>query len=236
LITSLLISVLGCGSEDESSPQASSSQQKPASPAAQVSEPDVDKLIADGIRLFVNTKYAASIEEFGKAIQLDDQNAIAYRIRARSHMYMGGYWSKIDRTSSHRNIRLDSEQAPSSQDHFQKALADLERATHLDSSDFKTQHMMGTCLRNLNETDRALAAFDEAIRLAPDDAAAHYHRGVFHFFKRRWVQADADFTRAIDLDSKLDCAFVGRATLKLGIGDIPGALADFDAAIQLDDM
>jgi len=64
-------------------------------PPTQVSESDVDELIADGKRLFEKDDYAAAIEAFSKAIALDDQNAVAYRERARARMFADGYGVRV---------------------------------------------------------------------------------------------------------------------------------------------
>jgi tetratricopeptide (TPR) repeat protein len=73
------------------------------------------------------------------------------------------------------------------------------------------------------ETDRALADFDEAIRLDPKPGGVYYNRGLAHVRKRQWDRALADFhevTRrslsdkfwaGAGLQSRADClAMAGR--------------------------
>ena len=56
ILATLMVGLLGCGSDDESQPQASSGDEKSASTPAQVDVSEVDKLIADGKRLFDKKK------------------------------------------------------------------------------------------------------------------------------------------------------------------------------------
>lgn len=51
--------------------------------------------------------------------------------------------------------------------------------------------------------DAAIACFDEAIRLNPNDAAAYFNRGLAYLKKGDEDKAAADFKRAKELDSNI---------------------------------
>jgi tetratricopeptide (TPR) repeat protein len=52
---------------------------------------------------------------------------------------------------------------------------------------------------NGSDLDRALADFNESIRLAPKDAVNYQHRGTCYFLRREFDHAIADYTESIRL-------------------------------------
>jgi tetratricopeptide (TPR) repeat protein len=82
--------------------------------------------------------------------------------------------------------------------------------------------------------DRALADFDQAIRLNPADVPAYVDRGIAYSAKGDHERAAADFDQAIRLDPKHAVAYANRGTLYLEMGDYDRAIPDLDRAIQLD--
>jgi tetratricopeptide (TPR) repeat protein len=81
---------------------------------------------------------------------------------------------------------------------------------------------------------RAIAEFDEAIRLDPKLTAAYWQRGISHASKADHARAIADYEQAILLDPQLADAYYGRGFSKSMQGDHDGAIADYNQAIRLD--
>ena len=80
--------------------------------------------------------------------------------------------------------------------------------------------------------DRAIADFDRAIQLKPDDAVAYANRGWAYDDKGDYDRAIADFDRAIQLKPDYADAYAGRGWA-YAKGDYDRAIADYDRAIQL---
>ena len=49
--------------------------------------------------------------------------------------------------------------------------------------------------------ERAIVDFTEALRLRPDDALAHYNRGIAYLHLKQYEQAIPDFNEAIRLNA-----------------------------------
>src|SRR5262245_22952130 len=81
--------------------------------------------------------------------------------------------------------------------------------------------------------DRAIADFDQAIRLQPDSALAYHHRGNAWSGKGELDRALADYEAAIRLDPNNPGSFRDRGILRRHHGDLDGALVDLDHAIRL---
>ncbi|MEU8789985.1 tetratricopeptide repeat protein [Streptomyces sp. NPDC048643] len=89
-------------------------------------------------------------------------------------------------------------------------------------------------LRNAGEYERALAEYDRAIDIDPDEARVHYGRGVTHQLLGDHPAALAAFDRADELRPDTGWIIAGRAeTLRLA-ARFGEAVAGFDRAVALD--
>ena len=91
----------------------------------------------------------------------------------------------------------------------------------------------GRAYRAQADHDRAIADFDEAIRLDPARAFFLELRGNVWFERRDYQRAIADYDRALQVNPKLIPARVGRASAHFARGDLDAAIADYQAAIEL---
>src|SRR5712691_7888220 len=82
--------------------------------------------------------------------------------------------------------------------------------------------------------ERALADYDEAIKLAPHTALAFALRGEVRAKRREYDSAIADYERAIELEPNLASAFSNRGLAWASKGEFRLAIADYTKAIQLD--
>jgi lipoprotein NlpI len=84
------------------------------------------------------------------------------------------------------------------------------------------------------DLDRAIAEYDEAIRLDPNLAAAYNNRGVTYGAQGKFDRAVADYSETIRLDPKLTIAYSSRGIAYLYSGDLAEALDDVSRASELD--
>jgi tetratricopeptide (TPR) repeat protein len=84
------------------------------------------------------------------------------------------------------------------------------------------------------DNDRAIADYNEAIRLAPEAAKAYLNRGVAYRAKGDNDRAIADFNDAIRLDPRAAKAYLNRGVAYADRGDNDSAIADYTEAIRLD--
>jgi tetratricopeptide (TPR) repeat protein len=92
----------------------------------------------------------------------------------------------------------------------------------------------GWALYRLDREQEALADFDQAIDLAPDDQRALAYRGENYRWLGRYEEALADLTRAIDLNPEDGWATASRGETYRWLGRYEEALADLTRAIDLD--
>ncbi len=88
--------------------------------------------------------------------------------------------------------------------------------------------------RDKGDNDRAIADYNEAIRLDPKYAIAYNNRGIAYRAKGDNDRAIADYSEAIRLDPKYAVAFNNRGIAYRAKGDHDRAIADYSEAIRLD--
>jgi len=88
--------------------------------------------------------------------------------------------------------------------------------------------------RGKGDNDRAIADYDEAIRLEPKYALAYRNRGLVYSDKGDNDRAIADYDEAIRLDPKYAATYNSRGNAYRAKGDNGRAIADYDEAIRLD--
>ena len=81
--------------------------------------------------------------------------------------------------------------------------------------------------------DKAMADFNEAIRLNPNDAEAYYIRGVAYEDKGELDKAIADYTEGIRIDPKNAMAYKIRGDAYEDNGELDKAKADHDKASEM---
>jgi len=93
----------------------------------------------------------------------------------------------------------------------------------------------GSALLDKRDCDGALADFDAAVRLKPNEAAYHGGRGlVFYQCKRDYARALDAFSQVVRLTPNDAAAWDIRSNCRKLLGDLDGAIADDTKAIQLD--
>ena len=84
----------------------------------------------------------------------------------------------------------------------------------------------------MEDLDGALADFDEAVRLDPQDAVAFVNRGDVQDALGDFERAVANYNEAIRLDPQNAAAFFNRGDTRQKQGDLEGAVVDFGEAIS----
>ena len=89
-------------------------------------------------------------------------------------------------------------------------------------------------LQRLGERDRAIADYDEAVRLDPRMAAAYAASARLRDENGERDRAIRDYDMALRLDPKQVSLYYDRGNVRREAGDSLGALADYDQAVALD--
>lgn len=104
---------------------------------------------------------------------------------------------------------------------------DLEKYAH-------EYYLMGNeCITKIGDARAALANYDKALELYPDYVDAWVRKGVTLFDDNRRAEAEECLNHAVKLRPTEFKAVYNRGKLRLELGNIEGALIDFDKATTL---
>ncbi len=84
------------------------------------------------------------------------------------------------------------------------------------------------------EHKAAIASFNQAIAVNPQDAQIYFHRAMSHYRLANWQNALQDFTKAVQLDAKNAKAYHYRGNSRMYLGDDKGAIDDYNQAMKVD--
>jgi len=99
--------------------------------------------------------------------------------------------------------------------------------------DVNTLIANGIDLSEKGRFDQALAAFNRALQIKPQDPMLYNYRGKVYWAKGQNDKALADFTQALTMDPKNGRAYEYRALVYCSLEDFAKALADVDKAKSL---
>jgi len=114
-----------------------------------------------------------------------------------------------------------------------EAASRLERSLQLAANP-NASNNLGLALLDLRQEQQALDAFDQAIRLSPGFADAHYNRGAALQALGKLDEAARSYEEAIRLRPGYASAHNNRGVVLLELRRPDDALASFERAIQLD--
>ena len=121
-------------------------------------------------------KYKVAIEEHDSAIQLDAEDAIAYK--------------------NQENVYRELKQYP-------RAIADYNRAIELNPRYANTYYNRGVAYSGLKEYARAIEDYSHAIKINPNFANAYGGRGLAYYALGDYQRAIQDFDYTLQLDPSL---------------------------------
>jgi tetratricopeptide (TPR) repeat protein len=96
-----------------------------------------------------------------------------------------------------------------------------------------TYFLRGRAYQQKGEYDQAIADFDQAITLKPDDAGTYSSRGDAYRKKGEYDRAIADYDQALALEPDYAEAYYGRGLTYSLNGEYDRAIKDFDQALAL---
>jgi len=116
---------------------------------------------------------------------------------------------------------------------FERAMAEYHLGLLLDSKDFNLLNSLGVCNSVLNRLDQALAQFEKALEIIPDDAMALYNAGLVCNLMEDLEKAGAYLTRASKLNNTLFEIELTAGILFAKTNDTATALVHLEKAANL---
>jgi tetratricopeptide (TPR) repeat protein len=130
-----------------------------------------------GLNLSKVGRYEEAIQAFGKAIEIDPQDAVAW-------IFKGDALSELGR--------------------YDEAIQAYEKAIEIDPQDADAWYSKGAALSELGKYDEANQAFDKGIEINPQDAVAWYYKGIILDAQGKHDEAARAYNKSIEIDPLID--------------------------------
>ena len=115
----------------------------------------------------------------------------------------------------------------------EKAIAFFEQAIKISPQNPNYYNSLSSALQNIKRYDRALAAINRAIEIAPR-SSWYTNRGNIYTDLKKWDLALADYNQALVLNPNNSRAYIARADVYEERKEWDLALADYNRAIEID--
>lgn len=131
------------------------------------------------------------------------------------------------------NTFLETGKSLESQNDFQGALAELDKALLLNENFAPAHDLKSIVYIKLGRFQKALREANDAIKLDSKLSSAYNHRGIVYYYQANYTQALNDYTRAISLNPEYGNAYFNRALARISVDDEKGAYDDLIRARKL---
>ena len=113
----------------------------------------------------------------------------------------------------------------------------IEACSKLIASNSKSAEALNNrcqAYNQLEETGKALADCNAALKLEPRNASAYNNRGWSYEIRKEYDLALADYTKAIEINARFALAYANRGDVYAKIGDKDKAVAEYKQALAIE--
>lgn len=186
----------------------------------------INKHLEEGDALYKNKKFDEAIEEYTKAIQLDKKNARAYAGRGRIYGYKRNYDPAIADLETALRI------APKAEDRLDSRaislMGDMDRKELIDN--YKAR---GQGYTDKRDYDKALADFNSALKVDPQNASIYQERGRAYMKMDDLDKSLADYASAIRIEPQDTNSYLCRGNIYKRQGNYDLAFKDYGTALKI---
>src|SRR5579883_2416056 len=168
-----------------------------------------------------------------KALQLDPNQAVAYGFRGLAHCKKGDldhaiadFTEALRLNPNHPGNLVYRGLCYSAKRDFDKAIQDFTAALQLNPLAARVHALRAAVYFAKQDLARAVDDLKAAHEIEPGNAEYLNVIDSFYLCTGRSQEAITAFTAAIDVDPKYAPAFVGRACIRMELGEYAGAIAD----------
>lgn len=185
-------------------------------------------------------KYSLAIQDFGQAIELNPQFALAYNNRGGSYFYLQDYPLAIQDFDRAIELNPNFAYAYNSRgasyyylEDYPQAIDDFSYAIELNSQFIEAYYSIGEAYNKLRDYPKAIESFNQAIEIAPQFFKAYNGRAGVYLNLGDYSRAILDYDRAIEINPKFVNAYYHRGSANNKLGNYQLAIQDFNQAIEL---
>lgn len=214
--------------------------QPPSTPTS--SAPKADDFFLQADVKLRKLDYKGSLEGFNQALRINPNYEAAYIGRGTARNNLKDEKGAIDDLSKAIRLNPNNVRAYAARglarflSDKQGAEADLKKVMSLsiDEKDDRAYHDRGVLRMFFKDKKGAIADFDQAIRINPNNGSAYTSRGYVRDFLGDKQGAIADYNQAIRINPNDAEAYFNRGNFYAELGDRKSAIANYVMALQIE--
>lgn len=195
----------------------------------------VKSLVKTGIKALKGGEFEKAEIKLKKALELDDQNFDAYLHLAMMALLLNKHESAVFSAIAATEIKPDSAKALyvlgnayNKIKAYDLAVKEFIKSLNIEPKK-ETFNDMGAAFQKLNETDKAITAFNYALKEDPDFFDARVNRAVCFISQGKNKEAESELKKCIEMDSSYIPAIRALVYLRTFSPDEVDELVDFIA-------
>ncbi|HEU4711576.1 MAG TPA: tetratricopeptide repeat protein [Pyrinomonadaceae bacterium] len=114
-----------------------------------------------------------------------------------------------------------------------EALAAFDNALRVDATNFTALNGLITLYAKMNQIDKAHARVDQLLASYPNSAALHYFKGQAYGFQQNVQGAEAEFRKALELDSSYVAAYSALGAMFINLKQEDRAIAEYQKILAI---
>lgn len=194
-----------------------------------------------GYIYYLQGNYTQAIGQYNDAISKNPKFAYAYCDRASAHLKAGNVKAAMDDYTTALTIMPDAyfvyllrADAKAAQGNFNGAIQDINIAMKMVGDDnFDILNARGVMYGRAGKYQKAMTDFNAAIAKNPQSPAPYILIGNMMMAQKKYPEAEAQFSKALDIDSANIAAYHNRANARELQFRLADAKADRDMADRL---
>lgn len=185
-------------------------------------------------------RYDEALALLDNAVQVDRGNSDAHYLRGVAYENLQQYEQALDAYNECLKYEPNNTDAFNNRGvihgrlgNLDQAIDDLAKAVELNPDDALAWSNLGLAYHELGDLDSAIKYYGEAANRSRNPQIL-YQRGNSYLAAKRFAEAIADYSQAIEDDSMYSRAYLNRAIAYFRTGDYVSAAADLDLAERYD--
>lgn len=197
--------------------------------------------VEEGWKLWDKKDFNEASKLFGEAIELNPDNAEAWRGRGTALNDLKQYEQAVKYHDKAVELNPNYDRVYNNRGwnycclkQYERAIPDLDKAIELNPNNAKAYNNRGIAyMDGLKQYERAVQDFTKAIELNPKYYYAYNNRGISYRYLKEYNKAVDNFSKAIELNPNYAKAYNNRSWAYLGLKQYKRAIQDADKAIEL---
>jgi len=189
-----------------------------------------------------------AITQFQRAIELDEEYALAYaglcEAQWRLHERISDPKPLVEAQADCEKALQLNDQLPEAQialgnvrlstGKHEEAIRSFNSALELDARNAEALSGLARVFGRMGRVEQALAAYDQSIGLRPADWRTHHQLGLFHHGRRDYEAAIKPFQAVVDLTPRSAQALLNLGAAYHGAGRLREAQALYERAVEIE--